>query len=240
MSEVEKDVCESEAKEIKEVTDKTYLAGLDLGQANDYSAFSIAEKNIHRERGKIWSKLSIGHLERYPIGTSYFDIAEEIAGRFEDPRLKIRGKLVVDQTGVGKPVMDILRKFGMRPIGITITGGYDVNEDGHGGFNVPKRDLVSALVSMYYGNLIAVMGSLKAAPEFNNELQHFSVKQNKSTGFESFEPDEANVHDDLVISVALIAWYSQYFDRVRIPGHGQPWIKDEEANKIDPLGYGMK
>jgi len=222
------------------ISDQIYLAGLDLGQANDYSAFSIAEKQVAREKGKIWSKLSISHLERYPIGTSYFDIAELIAGYFEDPRLKLRGKLMVDQTGVGKPVMDILRKFGMHPIGITITGGYDVNEDGHGGFNVPKRDLVSALVSMYYGNLISIMRTLEAVKEFNNELQHFSVKQNKKTGHETFEPDEANVHDDLVISVALIAWYSQYFDRVRLPGHGQPWIKDEEANKIDPLGYGMK
>lgn len=231
---------EIELKEVHRVTDKTYLAGLDLGQANDFSAFSIAEKNICRERGKVWSKLSIGHLERYPIGTSYYDIAERTAGRFGDPRLKIRGKLIVDQTGVGKPVMDILRKFGMKPLGITITGGYQVTEDGHGGFNVPKRDLVSALVSMYYGNLIAVMGSLKEAEEFKNELQHFSVKQNKNTGFESFESDEANVHDDLVISVALIAWYSQYFDKVRIPGLNKPWLRDEKANKIDPLGYGMK
>jgi len=226
---------DNEGTEVRSISDTIYLAGLDLGQANDYSALTIAEKQITRQQGKIWSKLSISHMERFDIGTSYYNIAEQITGYFEDPRLKIRGKLIVDQTGVGKPVMDILRKFGMRPIGITITGGYDVNEDGHGGFNVPKRDLVSSLVSMYYGNLISIMKSLKAVEEFNKELQHFSVKQNRR-GYETFEPDEDNIHDDLVISVALMAWYSQYFDRKRIPGHGKPWIKDEEANKFDPLG----
>lgn len=239
MNEIEEDPFATRFKEVKRVSDKTYLAGLDLGQANDYSAFSIAEKCIQMERGKIWSNLSIGHLQRFPIGTSYFDIAEIITGRFKDERLRLRGKLIVDQTGVGRPVVDIFKKFGLHPVGITITAGTNVTKDEYGGFNVPKRDLVSALVSMYYGNLIAIMGSLKETPEFNNELQHFNPKQNKHTGYETFGSDDEKVHDDLVISVALMAWYSQYFDKNILP-HGKPWIRDEEANKIDPLGYGMK
>jgi len=217
-----------------------FVTGLDLGQSNDYSALSIAEKTIHRARGKIWSKLSVGHLERFPIGTSYMDIAEKVAGYFEDPRLKIRGKLLVDQTGVGRPVVDILRKFKLKPIGITITSGFVVTEDGYGGFNVPKRDLVSSLVSMYYGNLVKVLDSLHEAPEFNRELEHFRVKQNRKTGYEAFESDEPEVHDDLVISVAMLAWYSQYFDKNRIPGANKPWLQDEKAGQYDPRGWGMK
>jgi len=220
--------------------DTVYYAGLDLGQANDYSALSIAEKNIHHESGKTWSKLDIGHLERFPIGTSYTVIAEKIAGYFEDPRLKLRGKLIVDQTGVGRPVMDMLRKYGLKPVGITITGGYQVTEDGYGGFNVPKRDLVSSLVTMYYAGLVKVLASLREAGEFNRELEHFRVKQNRRTGHEIFEPDADFIHDDLVISVAMVAWYSQYFDKNKIPLSNKPWIQDEKANKYDPRGYGMK
>lgn len=219
-------------------TDTIYLAGLDLGKSNDFSALSITEKVITRYQGKVMSRIGVNHLERWSLGTSYVDIAERVANYFEDPRLKIRGKLIVDKTGVGQPVMDILKKFGLKSIGITITSGFEVHEDDLGGFNVPKRDLVSALVLMYQANLIKVSSALSLLGVFNTQLEHFRVKQNRRTGNEIFEADSDLVHDDVVISVALPCWYSRYFDKnIILPS--RPWEKDEKAGRFDPRGYGM-
>jgi hypothetical protein len=70
------------------------------------------------------------HLERLSLGTPYPKVvttlreiltSRALAG---NARLKRRDpELVVDATGVGRPVVDHLRAAGLQPIAITITGG---------------------------------------------------------------------------------------------------------------------
>src|SRR5918993_6113345 len=48
-----------------------YLMGLDLGQASDYSAFSVIEEHGDEYR--------VRHLERWPLRTPYTQIAADVA-----------------------------------------------------------------------------------------------------------------------------------------------------------------
>ena len=54
-------------------------------------------------------------------------------------------ELIVDNTGVGPAVTDLLKKKGLRFKAITITGGDKAHGVGGDKCRVPKRDLVSAL-----------------------------------------------------------------------------------------------
>src|SRR5215213_10920398 len=95
----------------------SFYVGLDLGQSNDFTALAIVEA--------AGTDLHLRHLERYPLRTPYPEIADGVARLVREPLLSQRSKpeLIVDETGVGKAVTDMLRerKLTFRPV--TITGG---------------------------------------------------------------------------------------------------------------------
>ena len=93
--------------------------------------------------------------------------------------------LVVDQTGVGRPVVDLLRDAALpcRLVPIMITGGQTVTqtEEQVGwvkeiGFHVPKRDLVGVLAVLLQSERIRVAQDLPAAQLLVQELLNFRVK----------------------------------------------------------------
>ena len=130
-----------------------YFIGLDLGQTADYTALAIAER---RKIPTGWvgpgghpeteAQYSVRHLQRFPLGTSYPAIVDEVNRLVPAPALQPEPTIVVDATGVGAPVVDLLdeRIESAMVIPVTITGGDQVSRDGSR-YRVPKRDLVSAL-----------------------------------------------------------------------------------------------
>ena len=144
----------------------TYIAGLDLGQASDFTALTVLEraKPAQQEDSvtygvrQHWSGFdlvpiptatlkkentyAVRHLERFPLGTSYPAICDRIVELFAEPPLA-GATLAVDQTGVGRAVIDMLGRARpratIRPI--TITAGHAVVQDG-AGWHVAKKELV--------------------------------------------------------------------------------------------------
>src|SRR5689334_13159211 len=52
----------------------TYVSGLDLGQASDFTALAVLEKTIFPDpspTGKPVINYAVRHLERFPLGTAY-------------------------------------------------------------------------------------------------------------------------------------------------------------------------
>lgn len=188
-----------------------YYVGCDLGEVQDYSALSVIERNVvfHDERGVFISEYALRELIRFPKRTSYPNIVEQIKLIFENPYIKTYGELIVDQTGVGRPVMEMMVREGLNPIGVTITGGNKVTWVG-GDANVPKSEIVSAFLVMAQTNQFHVSSKLKLAKDFQRELEAFKVKINKRTGNEVYEGDEE--HDDLVMCVAIPLWYAHAYD----------------------------
>ena len=81
-----------------------FHVGLDLGQANDYTAIAVVQ-----EAG---DDLHVRHLERFRY-TLYPD----------SPQLKGKAELVIDTTGVGPAVSDIFSKRGRSFKAVKIHGG---------------------------------------------------------------------------------------------------------------------
>jgi hypothetical protein len=196
-----------------------YFVGLDLGQSADYSALAVVQIAYERnEQGKLVKRLHLRHLERYPLRTPYTTIADGVVGvmRSEalntdeyDPRrhriAKPKRELLVDKTGVGRGVTDILKERGLRFTGVVIHGGETAHHT-DGAYHVPKKDLVAALEVPFDTGRLKIAEGLRLWGVLREELQNFRRKQNPKTSHLSFEHWRESDHDDLVLACALSCW----------------------------------
>lgn len=179
-----------------------YIIGLDLGQAQDYTAISILE-----DTGGDPATYHARHLERVALKTPYPAIVAKVAAMMEKEPLKGTSALVVDATGVGAPVVELLRAAGCNPFPVWITGGDAVSMDWVQA-RVPKRDLVSSLQILLQSGRLKVAASLPNAETLVAELLNFKVTIDTKTAHDSYGAWREGVHDDLVLSVALACWYA--------------------------------
>jgi len=179
---------------------------LDLGQLADYSALAVLERTGEMDGdgcGRPPFCYAVRHLERFPPGTPYPSVGQRVAALFGERPL-CNGTLVVDQTGVGKPVVELLRKAQpkayVRPV--TVTAGHHAVSDEHGGWLVPKKELVSTLQILLQSRRLQIPRSLPEAEVLVRELGEFRARVTLA-GAESFEAWRERPHDDLVLAVAL-------------------------------------
>jgi hypothetical protein len=188
-----------------------YLIGLDLGQARDYSALAVVERVWKSDAdcaGRLVSHYAIRHLRRWPLQTSYTAVAADLAGLVRTPPLSWP-VLVVDQTGVGQAVVDFLAKAqlsaSLEPV--VITSGHGTSWRDGRAWHVPKKELVSCLQMLLQSRRLQVA----ALPErmlLMQELLAFRVKITAAAN-ETFEAWRERDHDDLVLAVALAAWWGE-------------------------------
>ncbi len=206
---------------------KNTIIGVDLGQAADYTAVSVLEQRMSSTRSgtKAETVYHVRHLERVPLGTPYPVIIKRVEQIYKSLSKGSSPSLVIDSTGVGRPVYDSFKQAKLQPVGISIHGGSAVTREGSI-FSVAKRDLVGVLQVLYQSGRIKVSRWLKDAETFNNELLNFKVKINIRTGHDSYEAWREGVHDDLVLSVACAAWYGEHLakaaEQQRIPNFSLP------------------
>jgi hypothetical protein len=186
-----------------------YFTGLDLGQAKDFTALERTTSPDLNEAGEVVYYHAVRHLERFALGTSYTQVCARLIQLFSTPPLQ-NTPLVVDQTGVGRPVVDLLRHAAIpawvQPV--TITGGHQATCDSYGGWLVPKKELVSTLQILLQARRIKVTPNLPETQLLVRELTSFQVKITPAA-HELFGTWREGVHDDLVLAVALAAWIAE-------------------------------
>jgi hypothetical protein len=172
----------------------SFSIGCDLGQANDFTAIAVVQA--------IGTKSHLRHLEQVPLGTSYPAIVERIGSMVAAVPAPVR--LVIDASGVGRPVSDMLIGSGLSPVSVTITGGSRAVRGSNGFWKVPKAELVRTVaVALESGSLMIARG-MPAGDAFLREMKAFGVMIGAS-GRARFEA-RGQEHDDLVLAVALALW----------------------------------
>ena len=137
-----------------------YYIGVDLGQARDHSAIAVLESSetvinapdpVTAAYPRV-EHLILRQLERIRLGTEYTAVAARVAQvargldvSWAAPRVTV----VVDATGTGRPVVETIRKAGMRAqvVPVIITGGQKANYSG-GFWTVGKGELMTKLCVM--------------------------------------------------------------------------------------------
>ena len=220
---------------------RDFIIGVDLGQARDYTAIALLERfeelTGHAAKGR-WTtavRYEMPHLERPPLGTSYPDIIErlkDLIARLPDHK---RLKIVVDRTGCGRPVVDLMRKEKLSVIPVTITAGGSVTGNVRGGYNVPKRELVSNLAIIFQAERLKISRALPEAAQLVEELQNFKIKVTLA-GNDTYEAWRESDHDDLVLAAAMGAWYGEkkLYSILHLPPMPRPPIETRQPT-LDEL-----
>ena len=217
----------------------SYFIGCDLGQASDFTALVVLEaRYVDTGRtetsipGPVWydrgrkiggyvdvsrvyeNHYAVRHLERLAKGTPYPKQVALLKGLFDNLEATTRKAptLVVDATGVGRPVLDMIRAIGLYPTAVTITAGDKVSQEDYYTYRVPKRDLVSVAQILLQSDRLKIAKALPDAQTLVDELLAFKVNIN-ARGHDSYGNDvgswRENPHDDLVLATSLAAWFAE-------------------------------
>jgi hypothetical protein len=139
-------------------------------------------------------------------------------GAVVDPWHDVRLTLVVDASGVGAPVIDLLTDAGLVPVSVVITGGFQVNRLDGRGFSVPKADLVSAVQLLLEGRRLRIPKELPHAETLTRELENFRYDISPAghvrygagpAGSEAVLWRGDGSHDDLLLATAIAAWHAE-------------------------------
>jgi hypothetical protein len=214
-----------------------YWVGADFGQASDYTAvcvlervpIEVGEREVVRRTGLLRREkvtvpthdheLHLRYLSRPPLRTSYERIADGIVSRVRELEptgaFGERGTigLVVDATGVGRAVVDMLTervstarngpKVHLWPV--VVTAGQHVTRNGPF-MGVPKRELIHAGVVALQQGRLKFGAEVPQREELMEELLAYRIKISLATGHDSYQPWREGGHDDLLFALCLSVW----------------------------------
>lgn len=197
---------------------RTVVLGVDCGQIRDYSAVcAVAYEDMCLSPGDALcneppvfeTQYRVLGAERMPLGTSYPDVAKRVnmlAKRLYDRDSRGDYHCLIDATGVGRPVVDLIRAA-MIPAchvtAVTITGTAKGDEAilWRNESSVGKAWLVSRLQA------ILQSGRLKAPrhaalEEMVAELKVFEIRV-QANGHDTSGAFQVGTHDDLAVALSL-------------------------------------
>ncbi len=216
---------------------KEYICAVDIAKKRDYTTIQIyrdAKSAIHHpeESGRpdqIVSFLDLVYQAKLQA-IRYTEQARIVYDLLNRIKMLHNTQLLVDGTGVGEAVVDIMRETGLNPLPIVFTGGTSVRpvyeEFGKvfGGsssqafaraqvlkeIHVPKEDLVHAGMLMIQQKRIRLAQQLNHEDDFKRQMESFKGKVNEATGRRKFENESDDIHDDFVVTFLMAAWWRTY------------------------------
>jgi hypothetical protein len=215
-----------------------YFVGLDLGQMRDYTAIAVVTfddirkeavglaEQLYRLGGRRIPEdelpephLEVVHLERMPLGTSYPKVVQRARALMETSPLEGNAELVVDATGVGAAVVEMLRETGLWFKSVLITAGDKEVREGTT-YRIPKRDLIAAPQVLLQSRKLKIAAALPEAETLVEELQNFRYEITRS-GNDTYAAGREGTNDDLVLAVALAVWAAK---RHPLPSSTRPRV----------------
>jgi hypothetical protein len=120
-------------------------------------------------------------------------------------------RLVVDYTGVGRPVVDMLRKarVGAKVTPLFVTSGRGSSSEERGGWLVSRQELAATLQVLLQSRRLRVAPALPESATLVRELAAFQVKT-PALSKEELDAWRKGAHDDLVLAVAVGAWLGEH------------------------------
>jgi hypothetical protein len=117
--------------------------------------------------------------------------------------------LVIDATGVGRPVADLFIERGRWLVPVLITSGAQATRDEFGYWHVPKVHLVSTVQILLQSKRLKIARALPEAQTLVEELLSFEAKITTAANA-TYGAWREGKHDDLVLGLALACWYGEY------------------------------
>src|SRR5215217_6568425 len=201
------------------------IVGVDIGQRRDPTAIAVVELEY---RGSETHHIA-RHLERLPLGSPYPAVAERVAAVVQGVHSAMSGKaptLYLDATGLGTPIVDILRAAGVgglaRLKAVYFTNG-DRRKVERGEVKLGKAWLVSRMQALLQSGLLHLPRTAEAEV-LGKELLDYEIKVTEDAN-DRYGAFRVGAHDDLVTALGL----ATQEDR----GGGEA-----STSYVDPYGWG--
>ena len=207
--------------------------GLDLGQANDFSALAVVEHvdrlpagwtlktyddhlasmQARADRGwhgpvdlpTMTPELHVRHLQRWALGTPYHAIVADMTALLTTEAL-FGARLYFDRSGVGRPVGDMLwQAFEDGRLGDSMpTGRTITGAERSGTHTTAKKDLIAAIQLPFEQGRLRIARGVPLGDVLERELTSFKMRLS-ATGREAYDVERraGEGHGDLVIALAL-------------------------------------
>lgn len=181
------------------------MIGVDIGQKHDPTAICVVELD---ERAKDRRKINhfvVRHLERLPIGASYPAVAQRLDAMTQGIRQRNdrRPYLYVDATGLGQPIIDLLREETSRLgsiIPVYFTHGDQRTHEG-GEIRLGKAYLVSRL-QMLLQTARLHLPRTADAERLAQELLAYEIQVDEQAN-DRYGAFRVGTQDDLVTALGL-------------------------------------
>jgi len=158
------------------ITKGEYYAGLDLGKLQDHSALAIIQKDNET--------LKLVYTHEFPLETSYTEVIATTTRANQKFHLQ---KTLIDQTGIGEPILEELQAQGVNAEGAKLT------QDA-------KTEILTHLKLTMEQQRLAIPYDKRLCQQINDQ-QYAYTKNGKLT----FNPPP-NTHDDQLWALALATY----------------------------------
>ncbi|MGY8681193.1 hypothetical protein Q2941_25845 [Bradyrhizobium sp. UFLA05-153] len=195
-----------------------WVVGVDLGKSVDSTAIAImhhtikgtgewtADHKTRTRREKSVQRFDLLHLQRLPLGMNYVAQANAINEVMQrEPLKSAKAKLVIDQSGVGAGVVDLMEANGLRLIRLQITAGSEQTHEGRL-YRVAKTILISKMEAAMHSKELHVAAALTEAESLRDELRDFQ-RHVTASGANTWSA-RAGKHDDIVLAVSYGIWWA--------------------------------
>lgn len=198
-----------------------YLLGVDPGFTVDPTGIAV----VHHQRipipddflpnyvarkteQRVQERYDVVHLERMPLGVEYVEQVQHIVDLMERaPLCHVDLDLVVDKTGIGVTVAQLLERAGKYPIKVSITGSTTEQvRVAHRDWHVGKALLIASLNSALHTSELKFAPALLEASAMREELTDFN-RLVGAAGRATYQA-RTGAHDDLVLACALCTWWA--------------------------------
>lgn len=201
--------------------------GLDIGQKRDPTAICVAEIDPRKVDKRTDVHFLIRHLERLPLGTPYPQVAERFADLVARVRTKtdLKPTIFVDATGVGKPVVDIMRDEiqGGKVVEVYFTYGdrrVETKEGHQLRVSLGKAFLVSRLQALLQTGRLHIPRTAEARA-LTEELLNYEIRVDDNAN-DRYGAFRVGTHDDLVTALGLAVQVDHPVNRVTVTwGNGR-------------------
>ena len=182
---------------------QTFYIAIDPARDVDFSALAVIQAANHRLQ--VRNLKAFKHVP-YPRQAAYIrSLVNRKVFQQADTRV------LLDSTGVGGALADLLVGLGKPLVQITATSGKRaVCVDGRPKycrrFHVPKIALLSELLVAMQSSQLEVAEGLALGPLLERQLGGFKARFS-AAGNITFQAEDTEANDDLISALALAAWY---------------------------------
>jgi len=176
----------------------TIILGWDIAQTTDSSIIAVIEYDGNPPM--YWVRRIVKLQKGMPYDAQVREV-RTLFFEYHDPCL------IIDRTGVGLPICDMIVAGGLQPVQVSLTSGDLVSKPEPGKVNLPKKDMVASITKVIQERRLKVVVGCENAALFRSELKNFQLKVS-SSGYNTYNA-APGAHDDTITAIGLCLWHGE-------------------------------